>query len=125
MSHQYLGLAIGRLRRGRVNGQFAKETPERLVLVMVERLVAEEDDKIFHQRVVHFLELLIAERTRQVDSADFRADMRRQLSDLDRLVGHPRSFRVSRCHCKRSEAISRILDRSGAWRARNSRSTAW
>src|SRR5436190_21316561 len=70
--------------------QLAEQMPESLVLLMRQALVAEEDDEVFHQRVVHFLELLIAERARQVDAADLGADMRRQLPDLDRLVGHRR-----------------------------------
>src|SRR6266536_4929037 len=94
MDGQDLGVSLGRVRRGRVDRQVAKEAPERLVLVMAEFLVAEEDDDVVHQRVVHLLELLIAERTRQVDPADFRPDMRRQLSDLDRLIGH-RAFLLS------------------------------
>jgi hypothetical protein len=32
------------------------------VLIVRQVLVAEEDDLIFHQRVVHLLELLVAER---------------------------------------------------------------
>ena len=63
---------------------------EILVLVVRQMLVAKEDHQVFHQRVVHFLELLVAERPRQIDPADLGADMRRQLGDLDRLVGHPR-----------------------------------
>ena len=53
--------------------------PNALCCSCVSVLVAEEDDEVLHQRVVHFLELLIAERPRQVDPADFGADMRRQL----------------------------------------------
>src|SRR6478736_3064105 len=72
--------------------QLAEQMPESLVLLMRQALVAEEDDEVLHQRVVHFLELLIAERARQVDAADLRADMRRQLPDLDCLIGHGCSF---------------------------------
>jgi len=71
------------------HSQIAEETPERLVLVMRQMLVAKEDHQVFHQRIVDFLELLIAERSRQVDPVDLGADMRGQLGDLDRLVGHP------------------------------------
>ena len=69
--------------------QIAELAAEILVLVVGQMLVAEEDHQVFHQRVVHFLELLVAERARQVDPADLGADMRRQLSDLDCLIGHP------------------------------------
>ena len=81
-------MAVGRIRRGRVHRQLAEQPPEILVLLVAEALVAEEDDEVLHQRVVHFLELLVAERPRQVDPGDLGADMRRQLFDLDRLIGH-------------------------------------
>src|SRR5690242_13559619 len=88
MDRQDLGMAFRRMRRGRVDRQLAEQAAERLVLVMGEVLAAEEHDHIFHQRVVHLLELLIAERARQIDPADLGPDMRRQLPDLDRLVRH-------------------------------------
>src|SRR5258707_6880580 len=62
--------------------------PEGFVLFVGELLVAEEDDEVLHQRVVHLVELLIAERPRQIDPGNLGADMRRQLFDLDRLVRH-------------------------------------
>jgi hypothetical protein len=66
------------------------QTPaEILVLVVRQVLIAKKDRQVFHQRIMHFLELLIAERPRQVDPADLGADMRRQLGDLDRLIRHP------------------------------------
>ena len=68
--------------------QFAEQPAERLVLVVRQVLVAEEDHQVFHQRVVHFLELLVAERARQIDPGNLGPDMRRQLFDLDRLVCH-------------------------------------
>src|SRR5271163_3606672 len=68
--------------------QFAKAPAKTLVLIVGQMLIAEENHQVFHQRIVHFLELLIAERARQIDPADLRADMRRQLFDLDRLVRH-------------------------------------
>jgi hypothetical protein len=62
MDRQDLGVALRCVRRGRVDRQFAEPPAERLVLVVCQRLVAEKHDEVFHQRVVHFLELLIAER---------------------------------------------------------------
>jgi hypothetical protein len=62
MDRQDLGVALRRVRRGRVDRQLAEPPAERLVLVVCQRLVAEKHDEVFHQRVVHFLELLIAER---------------------------------------------------------------
>ncbi len=68
--------------------QFAEQPAEILVLLDGHFLVAEEDDQVVHQRVVDFLEGLIAERLREVDPADLGADARRQRLDLDRLVSH-------------------------------------
>ena len=55
-------MAFRRVRRGWMDRQIAEPPAERLVLLMSQRLVAEEHDEVFHQCVVHFLELLIAER---------------------------------------------------------------
>src|SRR5437762_8564943 len=81
-------MALRGVRRGRMDRQFAEHAAEALVLVMGQLLAAEEHDEVFHQRVVHFVELLVAERVRQVHAADLSADMRRQLPDLDRLIRH-------------------------------------
>src|SRR5207248_9198333 len=97
VNRQDLGMALGRVRRRRMDRQLTEEAPERLVLLVRQLLVAEEHDQILHQRVVHFLELLIAERSRQVDPGDLGADMRRQLFDLDRLIRHrcaPAGFEI-------------------------------
>ena len=66
--------------------EIAEPPAEILVLVVRQMLVAKKDHQVFHQRVVHFLELLVAERARQVDPADLGADMRCQLGDLNRLI---------------------------------------
>ena len=54
--------------------QFAEETSERLLLVKGHLLVAEEDDLMLDQRVVDFLESLIAERLGQINTRDLRPD---------------------------------------------------
>ena len=51
-----------RTGRVRMDVQLAEQPAERLVLIERQLLVAEEDHLMRHQRVVHFLELLIAER---------------------------------------------------------------
>ena len=66
--------------------QLAKPPAKRLVVVVAQVLVAEEDDEVLHQCVVHFLKLLVAERLRQVNPGNLGADIGRQLFDLDRLV---------------------------------------
>ena len=61
---------------------------ELLVLLDAHFLVAEEDHQIFHQRIVHLLELLVAQGLAEVDAEDLRADGGGELADFDRLVGH-------------------------------------
>ena len=60
------------------------------ILVLVDRhlLVAEEDHQVVHQRIVHFLELLVAERLGEIDAEDLGTDGGRKLAHLDRLIGH-------------------------------------
>src|ERR1700722_10581825 len=72
----------------RMNRQFAKQPPERLVLIQRQFLISEEQNLVRHQRIVHFLELLIAKRTRQIDARYFRTDRGGGRSDRNRLVGH-------------------------------------
>ena len=64
---------------------------ERLVLLDRHVLVAKEDHQVVHQRIMHLLELLVAERPGEVDTDDFSADGGRKLAHVDRLIGHRRS----------------------------------
>ena len=75
------------LRRVGMNVQLAEPAAERLVLFDRHLLVAEEDHQILHQRIVHFLELLVAEILRQIDTENFGADDRIELPHFNRLVG--------------------------------------
>jgi len=68
--------------------QLAETAAEILVLVDGEVLVAKEDHQILHQRIMHLLELLVAQRLRQIDAVDLCADARRQLADFDGLIAH-------------------------------------
>src|SRR5471032_945862 len=83
---------LGMLREhdGRVGMDMQRAEAAAEVLVLVDRhlLVAEEDHQVLHQRVVHFLELLVAERLGEVDAEDLRANGRRELAHFDGLVGH-------------------------------------
>ena len=72
--------------------QLAEQPAERLVLVERQFLVAEEHHLMRHQRVVHFLELLIAERTAQIDAGNLGADCCSQWFDFNGLVRHGRRF---------------------------------
>src|SRR5215510_10298422 len=74
--------------RGRVHVQLAEAPSKILMLLDADLLVAEENDKAIQEGIMHFLELLIPERSGQVDAQDFRAYTRRQLADLDGLVVH-------------------------------------
>ena len=60
--------------------QGAEAAAEILVLIDRHLLLPEEDDEIVHQRVVHFLELLVAQRLAEVDSEYLRADRRGELA---------------------------------------------
>ena len=68
--------------------QFAEETSERLLLVKGHLLVAEEDDLMLDQRVVDFLESLIAERLGQINTRDLRPDDGAQWGNGYAFVGH-------------------------------------
>src|SRR5689334_25380114 len=57
-------------------------------------LITKEDDEILHQRVVHFLKLLLAQRPSQIDTEDFRANGRSDLFHFYRLIAHRRFLRV-------------------------------
>src|SRR4051812_494566 len=87
MDRQDLGMSV-RAWRVRMDVQLAEQTAERLVLIEGELLVAEEDHLMRHQRVVHFLELLVAQRLRQVGTENLRTDCRGSGFHLDRLIGH-------------------------------------
>ena len=79
-----------RERDGRVGMgvQRPKAPAELLVLLDRHLLVAEEDHQVVHQRIVHFLELLVAQRLAEIDTEYLRPDARRQLAHFDRLIGH-------------------------------------
>ena len=66
----------------------AEAAAERDMLLDGQRLVAKEDREIGHQRVVDFLELLVAERLRQIHAGDLGADRRGQFPHLDRVIRH-------------------------------------
>jgi hypothetical protein len=68
--------------------QFTEQPAERLVLVERQFLVAEEDHLMRHERIVHLLELLVAQRPAEIDTGDLRADCRGGRLNLDGFVGH-------------------------------------
>ena len=68
--------------------QLAEAAAELLLLVEVDLLVAEEDDEVLGERVVDLLELLVAERLREVDAFDLGADHRAQGYDANGLIRH-------------------------------------
>jgi hypothetical protein len=61
---------------GSVRLQLAKAAAEPLERLEIDRLIAEEDDLMFHERFMDFVKLPIAERLGQVDAADLSADER-------------------------------------------------
>jgi len=68
--------------------QLSEPAPEILVLFNFQRLVAEEDHGVLHQRVMDFLELLIAERLVQIDPGYLGADPRRKWFHVNRFIRH-------------------------------------
>ena len=58
------------------------------MLLPVDILVAEEDDQMFHQRLVDFREGLVAERLAQVDAGNLRPQHRADRVHRDRFIGH-------------------------------------
>src|SRR5271166_1242781 len=72
----------------RMNMQFAKQAPKSLVLIEGQLLIAKEQHLMRHQRVVHLLELLVAQLFAQVDAANLRADRGRDRLHVDSLIGH-------------------------------------
>ena len=77
-----------RVDRRRMHVQRAEAAAEILLLLVVDLLVAEEDHQVLHQRVVDLLELLVAQRPRQVHAGDLRADGGRELAHADGLEAH-------------------------------------
>ena len=68
--------------------QLAEAAAERLVLLVAQLLVAEEDHQVRHQRVMDFLKRLVAQWPGEIDAEDLGADAGRELAHLDRLVSH-------------------------------------
>jgi hypothetical protein len=79
-----------------------KRRPKSLCWLLRQLLIAEEDHQVLHQRVVHLLELLVAQRPGEVDAENLRTDDGRELAHLDRLVGH-RHFLLAFCRSLREK----------------------
>src|SRR5207302_8707487 len=60
-------------------------------------LVTEEDHQTIHERVMHLLELLVPERSGQIDAEDLRAHVRRRVAYFDGLIAHVPSSLSGRC----------------------------
>lgn len=80
------------LRRVRMDMKLAETGAERLVLLDGQLLVAEEDDKVLHQRPMDLIKLTVAQGPREVDTENLGADSRSELAHLDRFKGHGRSL---------------------------------
>ena len=93
-------MALGCRRRG-MDVQFAKQPSERLVLIPIHFLVAEEDHLMLHQRIVYLREHLISRRSRQVDTGDFRTDDGTQWFNGNGFIGHGSFSPIARLEQKR------------------------
>jgi len=60
--------------------QLAEQPAEREMLLRRDVLVAEEDDEVFGERAVDFVERAVRQRLSEIDAADLRADDRVSLS---------------------------------------------
>ena len=78
---------LGRIR-GRMDVQLAEPPSQRLLLVQVEGLVAEEEHLVLDQGVVQLLELLVAQGRGEIDAGHLGTDPRRQRRHRNRLEGH-------------------------------------
>jgi len=88
LDNKNLGVIRNQVRRRRVHVQLAEAAGEVFVLFDAQLLVAEEDHQTVHERVMHLLELLVAERIGQIDATDFRADVRGGIVYFDGLIPH-------------------------------------
>ena len=71
-----------------VDVDLAKRARERDVLLRRQLLVAKEHDPVFAQRPPDLGHSRLAERRRQIDSRNLRADMGRERRHLDMIVSH-------------------------------------
>ena len=76
------------MRKEAVDVDRPKALGHRNVLLRREVLVAEEHDAIFAERAADLAEGLVLQRLREIDAADFRADIRRRRHDPDVLIIH-------------------------------------
>jgi len=90
LDRQDFGIALRlALLRRRVIGvlmQRAEITAEALVVLARQLLVAEDEHEMIGESLLHLGKLGLAERLRQIDALDLRADDRRQRIDADELV---------------------------------------
>ncbi len=73
---------------GRMDVELSEATAEGLVLLGRQVLIPEEDDAVVDQTGVNVLEGPFVERLREIDTADHRADMGRELLRADRRWCH-------------------------------------
>src|SRR6516164_56951 len=71
-----------------MNVQLAKPPTEVLLLIHIDRLIAKEDHEVLQQGAMDLVELLIAQRLRQIDPMNFRTNVGRHLAHLDGVVAH-------------------------------------
>jgi len=88
VDHEDLGMTL-HMRRGRVEMQRAEALAERHVLFRGHRpLVAEEDHRVFVERVEDLVPLIVGQRLRKVHAANLGADDRRAGRDLNGSIVH-------------------------------------
>jgi hypothetical protein len=69
--------------------ELAEAEAKSLVLLHAQLLIAKEKNQMIHERVVQVLELPIAERLRQIDAKDLRANAWRHFAYFYAPIVHP------------------------------------
>ncbi len=72
----------------RMDGQVPEQPAERLLRLMVDLLVAEEDHLVFGDGRVQFVHLPVGQRPGEIDAADLGADDAGERAHLDGFVTH-------------------------------------
>ncbi len=94
MDGHHLGM-VGQARDAGVDDQFAERAAERLVALVVEVLVAEEDHLVLSDGLGDLLQLAVG-RLAQVDAEDLGPDPGRHRNHFQHFIGHGLSFRSHR-----------------------------
>src|SRR5215471_280813 len=116
LNDENLGVLFKPLGSCRMNVQLAEAPAEVLMLIHIDRLFTKEDHEVLQQRSMNRIELLIAEPLRQIDTANFGANVGSDLAHLHGLIAHRRTPYVLGANCmkraKSGTALSSAVERA-------------